>query len=230
MTISKRELPKRPRTLLNLTLPLLQIESARFSEIESVHDEPSIYGTTDGKAIGTYLEHKFQNALNLKYTYEQGSSAKGIDFPGLGVDMKVTSVKQPQSSCPFRSARQKIYGLGYSILLFVYEKSDNDDTRSARLNILHTAFIHSHRTADYQTSRGILEILNCDGNTDDLFAFIKDRNLPVDDIQASGLVEEIIGNPPQLGYLTISNAQQWRLQYKRIIDVAGDVEGVTLVR
>ncbi len=60
---------------------------------------------------GTYLEHKFQAYLHTNYEYKEGSSAKGIDFPDSLVDMKVTSIKQPQSSCPFTSARQKIFGL-----------------------------------------------------------------------------------------------------------------------
>ena len=50
------------------------------------------------------------------------SSARGIDFPELLIDMKVTSIRQPQSSCPFKSAKQKIFGLGYSLIIFVYEK------------------------------------------------------------------------------------------------------------
>jgi len=50
------------------------------------------------------MTHKFKRLLNEKYVCEIGSSAKGIDFPDLNVDMKVTSIKQPQSSSPFRSA------------------------------------------------------------------------------------------------------------------------------
>lgn len=42
-----------------LTIEDLCIEAARFAEIEFVYNEPSLYGVTDGKAIGTYLEHKF---------------------------------------------------------------------------------------------------------------------------------------------------------------------------
>ena len=99
-----------------LTINALRSEAATFSEIESAHDEPNLYGVTDGKAVGTYLEHKFQAQLHTKYTYDEGSSAKGIDFPGLNVDLKVTSIKQPQSSSPFKSARQKILGLGYPIV------------------------------------------------------------------------------------------------------------------
>ena len=83
-----------------LTIEALHTEAAAFAHRESLHDEPSLYGVTDGKAVGTYLEHKFQNLLSASFTYDQGSSAKGIDFPELNVDMKVTSIKQPQSSSP----------------------------------------------------------------------------------------------------------------------------------
>ncbi len=87
-----------------LAVEILCNEARQFGEIESTHPEPALYGVTDGKAVGTYFEHKFQAYLRGKYTYEEGSSAKGIDFPALEVDMKVTSVKQPQSSSPFESA------------------------------------------------------------------------------------------------------------------------------
>jgi hypothetical protein len=62
------------------------------------------YGVTDGKAVGTYLEHKFKLYLKERYEFLEGNSASGIDFPGLLVDVKVTSIRQPQSSCPFKSA------------------------------------------------------------------------------------------------------------------------------
>ena len=97
-------------------------EARRFAEIESTYPEPSTYGVKDGKAVGTYLEHKFQSQMRDKYSFPLGSSAKGIDFPELDVDIKVTSIKQPQSSSPFKSARQKIFGLSYSLLVFVYTK------------------------------------------------------------------------------------------------------------
>jgi hypothetical protein len=213
-----------------LTIKILCREASVFAESESNHKEPMIFGVTDGKAVGTYLEHKFQAYLREKYMYEEGSSAKGIDFPKLGVDMKVTSIKQPQSSCPFKNARQKIFGLGYSLLLFVYEKIDDQQTRTARLNILHSVFIEAERTADYQTTTGILNIIKNNGNRDDIVAFMQDRLLPVEEIQASQIADEIIANPPNIGYLTISNALQWRLQYRRAIEEAGKVDGIYRVR
>ena len=84
-----------------LTLDDLRMEAATFGKAESRHAEPTMCGVTDGKAVGTYLEQKFRFYLQDKYEFQLGSSASGIDFPDLEVDMKVTSVKQPQSSCPF---------------------------------------------------------------------------------------------------------------------------------
>ena len=209
-----------------LTVQLLKTEAKAFADRESGHKEKSLFGVTDGKAVGTYLEHKFQEALQKKYEYARGSSAKGIDFPELDIDIKVTSIRQPQSSCPFKSARQKIYGLGYSLLVFVYDKMDERKTRTATLNIKHVIFIESSQTGDFQTTTGILKILDNNGNADDLVAFMTERFLPVDEIQAAELAKEILKTRPKVGYLTISNALQWRLQYARVIEQAGKVTGV----
>lgn len=213
-----------------LTVDKLCEEARIFADHESKHHERSLYGVTDGKAVGTYLEHKFRDRLQQKYAFEPSSSAKGIDFPELGVDTKVTSITQPQSSCPFTTARQKVYGLGYSLLLFVYEKSDSEKRRTARLNIMHAVFIEKKRTADYQMTTGLLQILKNNGNEDDLVAFMMDKNLPADDVQARKIAKEILKTPPEVGYLTISNALQWRLQYGRVIEQAGKVGGIIRVR
>jgi hypothetical protein len=209
-----------------LTVQLLKTEAKEFGETETAHHERSLYGVTDGKAVGTYFEHKFQKYLHTKYEYVEGSSAKGIDFPELDIDMKVTSIKQPQSSCPFKTARQKVYGLGYSLIVFVYEKTDIARKKTGNLKILHTIFVDSARTADFQTTSGLRRIVENSGNTDDVIAFLHERFLPIDDIQAQALAEEIVATPPDLGYLTISNALQWRLQYNRVIEQAGSIEGV----
>ena len=213
-----------------LTIDFLQKEAKAFSQAESKYKEASLYGVTDGKAIGTYLEHKFQAHLHTIYSYQEGSSAKGIDFPELKVDMKVTSIRQPQSSCPYKSARQKIFGLGYSLLIFVYEKTDDQKTETGLLDIKHTIFVSSERTADFQMTSGIQGILDNQGNKDDLVAFLQDKMLPVDDIEATNIAEEILKKKIiTTGFLTISNALQWRLQYSRVINKAGDIDGLVRV-
>jgi len=212
--------------ILQLTIQILKTEATAFASEESLHHESSLFGVTDGKAVGTYLEHKFQHYLAKKYAYVFGSSAKGIDFPELGVDLKTTSIRQPQSSCPFRSARQKIYGLGYHLLVFVYEKTDNPKKKTGRLDILHTIFVEESKTADFQTTTGLLKISENQGNRDDVRAFFSERMLPLEEIQATDLADEVMNKPPGIGYLTISNALQWRLQYGRVIQQAGITEGI----
>lgn len=211
---------------IKLTLEKLQEEAKTFSELESEHDETSIYGSTDGKAVGTYLEHKFKDFLRQKYEFDSGNSASGIDLPELEVDIKTTSIIQPQSSCPFKSARQKIFGLGYNLLVFVYKKEDNQQTKTSRLYILHTIFVSKNRTADYQLTTSLSNILENNANKDDIIALFHDKNLPVDDILADSFADEILSHKPEIGYLTISNALQWRLQYSRIIEEAGNVSGI----
>lgn len=209
-----------------LEIKTLLAEAAAFSTAESAHAEPALFGVTDGKAVGTYLEHKFTAYLMDKYSFAGGNSASGLDIPSLSVDIKVTSVKQPQSSCPFKSARQKIYGLGYSLIVFVYEKTDDAVHQTGRLNIKHTIFVEKEFTGDYQMTRGLREIIERDGNVEDLVAFIQDHNLPVDDIEANNIAEQLLREKPEQGYLTISNALQWRLQYGRAIQQAGTVSGI----
>lgn len=119
-----------------LTIEELIKEAKSFCERESNFDNKELFGVTDGKAVGTFIEHKFSDYLEENYDVEKGSSANGIDLPShdINTDIKVTSIEQPQSSCPFKNARQKIYGLGYNLLLFVYEKSDDPAKKAARLN------------------------------------------------------------------------------------------------
>jgi hypothetical protein len=213
-----------------LSITNLCEEARYFAVHESKHDEPLIFGVTDGKAVGTYFEHKFRKYLSGKYDFSAGNSASGIDFPQLNVDMKVTSIKQPQSSCPYKSARQKIFGLGYSLLVFVYDKTDNGKVKTGRLEILHSIFLEKDKTGDFQTTTGLRKIIKNNGNTDDIIAFLNERMLPVDEIEAEKLAQELIKNPPDIGYLTISNALQWRLQYRRIIEQAGKIKGIHKIR
>lgn len=172
---------------LPLTVPALLREARAFAVLESQHQEPLLYGITDGKAVGTHLEQKFRLYLQERHAFTAGSSAEGIDLPELQVDFKTTSARQPQSSCPFKSARQKVYGLGYSLLVFVYEKKDDSTTSTANLSLQHVIFVEKERTADFQTTTGLRRLLENEGNEDDVIAFLAERMLPVDEIQAVAL-------------------------------------------
>jgi hypothetical protein len=209
-----------------LTLTQLKTEVKDFVGGISTTPISPLYGVTDGKVVGTHIEQAFREYLLARYTYILGNSASGIDFPDLGIDIKATSIRQPQSSCPFRDASQKVYGLGYHLLVFVYEKIDRQELRAAQLSIHHAVFITREHTADYQTTYGLRGILVRNGNKDDIVAFLEERNLPLDEIGRGLLAERIMYEPPEIGYLTVSNALQWRLQYGRAIGAVGTIEGV----
>ena len=65
-----------------------------------------------------------------------------------------------------------------------------------------------------------------DANSEDIIAYLMDKNLPADEITLNSLADEILKNPPVQGYLTVSNALQWRLQYGRIVRLVDDVDGI----
>lgn len=208
-----------------LTVESLRIEAKAFCEMMSKQNHTALIGVTDGKAVGTYVEHLFQEYLKAIYTLSVGNSAKGIDLPGVNTDIKVTSIKQPQSSCPFKSARQKIYGLGYHLLVFVYDKTDEIDR--CTLRFINCTFISAERTADYTTTLRLREMLKDGANREDLIGYLQDRGLPGDEITYRQLADELLAHTPEQGYLTISNALQWRLQYARVIGLENSVNGVT---
>lgn len=210
-----------------LTIKDLIQETRRFCEIERTKYHKELYGVTDGKAVGTYVEHKLKEFLSESFLFTNGNSASGIDLPDelINTDIKVTSIKQPQSSCPYKSSRQKIFGLGYNILVLVYEKIDNEN--GGLLNFLNVTFIEKERTADFTTTSRLIEMLRDGANKEDLIAYFTDRGIPGDEITYSSLADELLQNPPKQGFLTISNALQWRLQYARVIGLNNEVSGVS---
>jgi hypothetical protein len=210
----------------NLTLGVLVKEARIFCEKESKLNHKELIGITDGKAVGTYVERRFQNFLKSKYDVMIGSSAKGIDLPddNINTDIKVTSIKQPQSSCPYRNASQKIFGLGYNLLVFVYDKEDIPDKCS--ITFLYCVFIEKDRTGDYTTTKMLIDMMKSEASKEDIIGFLEDKNIPGDDITHNELAERILKENIKQGYLTISNALQWRLQYSRVVSLNNSVTGI----
>lgn len=64
---------------------------------------------------------------------------------------------------------------------------------------------------------------------EDIVAYLQDKNIPADEITLNEIADRIIKSPPNLGYLTISNALQWRLQYKRVVDLSENIEGINRI-
>jgi len=214
-----------------LTIAKLKAEAKAFCIAESKIQNKFLFGVTDRKAVGTHIEHKFQEQLNSKYKTTIGATASGIDLPSEDIltDIKVTSISHPQSSCPFKDAKQKIFGLGYNLLIFVYDKIDDPKTRTAKLDFVSCIFISKERTADYTTTYRLREMVKDKANIEDIVAYLSDKNIPVDEITLNQLAKQILKTPPVQGYLTISNALQWRLQYQRVVTLDKNVQGISKV-
>ncbi|MDI9337324.1 MAG: hypothetical protein QM539_02735 [Alphaproteobacteria bacterium] len=158
----------------------LKSEAIAFCISESKIQNNSLFGVTYGKAVGTYIEHKFKEQLSSIYLTTIGSSANGIDLSSENIltDIKVTSIKQPQSSCPFKDVKQKIYGLGYNLLIFVYDKIDDSKTQSTKLDFVSCSFISKERTGDYSTTLRLREMIKDKANVEDIIAYLSDKNIP----------------------------------------------------
>lgn len=209
-----------------LTIDALLVEAKLFCDNNSGIYKSELFGVTDGKAVGTFIEHLFKQFLEERYNLTLGNSANGLDLPSVNTDIKVTSIKQPQSSCPFKDSKQKIFGLGYNLLVFVYKKYDDIKKKQGMLEFVSCCFIDKSRTADFQTTTGLLQIISNHGNQDDIFSFLTDHKIPGDEVSLYNMAGEILKNPPQIGYLTISNALQWRLQYGRIVSLNDCIDGI----
>lgn len=224
-------------SLPKLTLDDFHKAATEYADSLAETPWPDLYGATDGKAVGTAVESRFKTYLQERFDLEVGNAAKGIDFPSLNLDLKVTSVKQPQSSSPFRAPTQKVYGLGYNLLVVVYAKRDEPEDQAAYLDIQNVIYIDKIRTGDYTLTkqiRGIVEgIDDASGGQEaaieDLDALLQDKNVPLDEVTRRGLAERLVEDVPEQGVLTISNALQWRLQYSRAIATAGSGTGVAEV-
>ena len=76
-----------------LTTEALIVEAKRFCALNSGVYKSELFGVTDGKAVGTFVEHLFQQFLEERYEITIGNSANGLDLPSVNTDIKVTSIK-----------------------------------------------------------------------------------------------------------------------------------------
>ena len=198
---------------MKLTKDALIKEAELFCARENSKKHQELVGINDGKSIGTFIEHEFKKYLQNKYEFNMGSSAQGIDFPDehINTDLKVTSNKKPQNSCPFTDVRQKIYGLGYNLLLIIYSK--HDENNNSTLKFESCTFIDKEETGDYILTKNLRKMVENKWDKEKIFYYLQECNLPCDDNTLDIITDEIIKNPPKQGYLTLSNAFQWRLKY-----------------
>ncbi|MDR1329261.1 MAG: hypothetical protein LBK23_06640 [Oscillospiraceae bacterium] len=77
-----------------LTLEKLYIAAKEFCYTASQKDYPELIGITDGKAVGTFVEHRLKHYLSNRFLVKLGNSASGIDLPApeINTDIKVIRI------------------------------------------------------------------------------------------------------------------------------------------
>jgi hypothetical protein len=100
----------------------------------------------------------------------------------------------------------------------------------AQLEIQQIRYVEASATGDYTMTLRLREMIKDQANEDDIVAYLQDRNLPVDDIEAHQLARELLKKPLIQGYLTISNALQWRLNYNRVLSMPATTPGIKEIK
>ena len=157
--------------------------------------QEALYGVTDGKAAGTFVEHLLEDYLSQRYDMASGNSARGLGLPSANTGIKAASPVRPQSGCPCRDSKQKKYGLGCSLAVSVYGKNDGHTDKAGALDYCACSFVGSQRAADCQTAAGIRNIIADNGKEDDVFALWVERNIPVRRSLADEYGERIVAHP-----------------------------------
>lgn len=107
------------------------------------------------KTRSTLIEEKFKTFLSDNLDFEiEGNSALGVDLPIFNTDIKCTSISRPQSSSPYISINEKLFGVDYNILLFVY--SIDDDV----FKVENCAYIPKHMTGCKNATRLLIKLTN----------------------------------------------------------------------
>lgn len=192
---------------------------------EEGHKE--IFGAVSCHVVNSFVERCFLEHLSDYYNLDVGFSPLNVALPSINTEIRTAPVDRPDTFCPYISSRQKIYGLGYNLLLMLYVKTDDNAAREGHFAIKSCEYVSAERTADHMTTKILHEILLGGGNQDDVFAFLSDwmQGVPIERLKE--LAAEIIQTPPTIGFLTISQSRQWRLQASHVIGECAGVEGLT---
>ena len=211
-----------------LTNDILISEAKTFCLREATYDNPELYVISDNATTNHYIKRKFFEHLNELYNFDYQTD-KGISFPekDINTNILVVSKEKPESMCVFKNAMQKIYGLGFNVILFIYEKEDNHDQKASRISFKKCAFIEKERTADYDITFQLIQMIENDAQKDDIIGFLMDHNMPADELKLNHIAEQILINPPKQGYFGICYPMKWELKFGKFLDLKEQTGGIT---
>lgn len=207
--------PYPPVVRRTLTRELLLGEALRFTSLNLSMEKVA----KDGKSIGTFVERSFKDFLAERYVFRSGNPALGLDFPELEVDVKTTSAKLRSSSAPFRSYREAVFGLGYDLLVFMYEPvidfiPDGQSTAGRTVRVTRTLYVDRKETRDQKLMR---QLAQCETH-EMRVECMRSRYPAVSEAELQEIMRDL--TPETMGVLTsnpavsMCAALQWRLNYR----------------
>lgn len=182
-----------------LTLGLLKAAVGRFL-VEGVGpDCQACPESTGEEALARRLRHDFRRfvaaSLSVGDTELGSPGDDGVAFPSIVTDFRVAPGSRLRLGDGRIAGHHKVRGLDYSLLILV---------PAPMAQLSKAIFIDQSRTADFQTTLGIRDIMRRNGNLDDLVAFLEERCIGLDDDDRLTAAGGIVSAPPRLGYLTYS--------------------------
>lgn len=166
------------------------------------------------KRTGTILEKEIAARVEQVWGARVvGSSARGVDIAGFGVDIKTTRPAKPQSSAAADGEADLLCGVGGHLVVVVWDLGAGD-----RLEVLQIVFVPRWLAADHRVTRRA-EQLRREVAAGVLSAAAAAAQLEAEwRVPASGPVVAALSSPSPIpdGQLTMSAAFQWRLSYERL--------------
>lgn len=210
-----------------LTLGLLKAAAGRFL-VETVVPACQV-GTTsyEEETLATTLRKAFVRYVGSSFggddTDPIPSSDEGVAFPSLATDFRVAPGARLRFGDGSLSWHHKIRGFNHNLLVMV---------PSPVVELSTAVFIDHNRTADFQTTLGIRDIMRRNGNLDDIVAFLEERRIGANDDERLAAAGAIISSPPRLGYLTYSLGDSPCIRFGHVLDVlrAGRADGMEFIR
>lgn len=163
------------------------------------------------KLTGTTIEEQLHTMLEERCDHIRGNAAKGLDLPTISYDIKVTHINKPQSSAAYSSAAEKVYGLGYGILLLTYE------LKAGKLHFLDPVLIRRGETADFRMTRELRAMHVAHVPQAVYTAYLRGSGLAFQGGELEALGKRLRGEKPPLGQLGLTYTPQWRVRYGRVL-------------
>lgn len=195
---------------------------SKFCEFVNNKDIPE-EDTTTSKKIGTYFENELRDWMESQRGIESdGSIAEDEDIPELNLDVKATSESQPQSSIPMKYPLERITGMQYDVLVFIYKKDRS--VYGNKIDVVNCSYIPKERTGDHRKSEKARELIHKYKNEDISRDILKSRieeltglsHFEGIELVTEEQLDDMIQNPPKKGAMTVSAAAQWRPSYNQM--------------